>query len=178
MPELLKLALLENAIDFLLSSTEYAQKQRNPRAWKYSLIHLASSQELLLKTILEKEHWSLLFESVDKATLEAFQVGDFKSVSFDVLLQRLNNVSRIRIAAQDAKYLRDIQDMRNRLLHFAADLNLHQVRSIVARGINIFLDLYKEHLPQAYDEVLGAGYKPEAGPIRQIRKIKAEQDQA
>jgi hypothetical protein len=42
-----------------------------------------------MKAVLEKEHWSLLFENIDNANKEILSVGDFKSVDFNTALERL-----------------------------------------------------------------------------------------
>jgi len=86
--------LLENALDFILYAAEHV-KQDSPRSWKYALLHLISGIELLLKSRLELEHWSLLFQEVDKANESSFDSGDFRSVDFDSLIQRLSGISGI-----------------------------------------------------------------------------------
>ncbi len=73
----LTLTLVENAEDFLLEAVRYA-KASTARDWKYAILHLWSAMELLLKVLLEKEHWTLLFEDVNKASRVKLQAGDFQ----------------------------------------------------------------------------------------------------
>jgi len=65
----MKYTVLENGLDFVLNSInnltiasedttdEYAKK----RLIKYSLLHLSSGIELILKSRLLKEHWTYVF---------------------------------------------------------------------------------------------------------------------
>ena len=62
--ERIRLHLLENAFDYLLSAAEYASL-KSPRSWKYAILHLVAGIELLLKARLQQEHWSLLFQRVE-----------------------------------------------------------------------------------------------------------------
>ena len=63
----LTLSLIENSFDFLESSIKYSRGTEN-RDWKYALLNLASAIELMMKAILEQEHWSLLFEGREGVT--------------------------------------------------------------------------------------------------------------
>ena len=77
MADELKLSLVENAEDFLSEAVKYA-KAASPRDWKYATLHLWTALELLLKALLENEHWSLLFEDINKASGSAFLMRRMK----------------------------------------------------------------------------------------------------
>lgn len=142
MVEKLKLSLVENAIDFIKSAVHFS-KTDNPSHWKYALLHLASAIELIMKAILEKEHWSLLFEDVDTAAIEKLKTGDFKSVSYDTAINRIKRILGKPIN-KDEKYLQRIRELRNRIMHFSVEININELRSLIARGLNIFIRFYKE----------------------------------
>jgi hypothetical protein len=65
MTDELELSLIKNAEDFLVEAVKYA-KASSGRDWKYAVLHLWSALELLIKALLQEEHWSLLFEDVNK----------------------------------------------------------------------------------------------------------------
>lgn len=149
----LTLTLIENAEDFLLEAVRHC-KASTARDWKYAILHLWSALELLLKALLEKEHWTLLFENVDDASREKLQAGDFQSVRSDTALKRLHSIVGITIVSKDFKYLKKLRDLRNRSTHFATSFNVEQAKSLVARGISIFLNLQQQYLHETPDKTL------------------------
>lgn len=145
--ERLSLGLIDNALDYLLSAAEQA-KSESIRSWKYSLLHLTAAIELLMKARLEKEHWALLFAAPDQASQSALHSGDFKSVDFQTACSRLQNIVDIDMATEDLRQLDELRKLRNRAQHFAIDVDVGQVRSLLARGISFFLDFLRANLPQ------------------------------
>jgi len=69
-------------------------------------------------------------------------------------LGRLQSIVGITIEPKDLKYLKGLRDLRNRSTHFAVSLNLDQAKSLVARGISIFLNLQQQHLHETPDRTL------------------------
>lgn len=101
----LSFPLIDNALDFLLHAAEHV-KEESPRSWKYALLHLIAGVELLLKARLENEHWSLVFQEMEKANKEAFINGNFRSVDFDSLITRLSGISSVMISKEDKVLLK------------------------------------------------------------------------
>src|SRR6266700_2825820 len=97
MADELKLSLVENAEDFLSEAVKYA-KAASARDWKYATLHLWTALELLLKAVLENEHWSLLFEDVNKASRKTLAEGDFQTVRFDTALERIRGIVGITVS--------------------------------------------------------------------------------
>ena len=144
--ERIRLHLLENAFDYLLSAAEYASL-KSPRSWKYAILHLVAGIELLLKARLQHEHWSLLFQRVDQATEAILQSGTFISVDFDTACTRLQNIAGVIIAQLELEHLRELRGIRNRIQHFAIDIEIAQVISLVVRGLNFSLEFSRTNLP-------------------------------
>ena len=141
MTEKLSLTLIENSFDFLYRAIKYSKEKRD---WKYAVLNLANALELMMKTILEKEHWSLLFESIDSASREKLIKGDFQSVNFETSINRLKSIINFKLSTSDLKYLRKIRDIRNKITHFKFEINIEEIKSIVARGLGVFIKLYKK----------------------------------
>lgn len=135
--------MTENSFDFIDSAIKYAHSKES-RDWKYALLNLANGIELMMKAILEKEHWSLLFENINIASKDKLKTGEFKSVDFDTGLNRLKEIVGIPLPIRNERYLRKIRDFRNRITHFSVDINIEEVKSIVARGLNIFVFFYSK----------------------------------
>lgn len=148
----LKLSLIENSKDFIKSAIGYAQQEES-RAWKYAILNLASGIELIIKAILEKEHWSLLFENIDNASKEKLETGEFRSVDFGIAVNRLKTIIGIQISPKEDQYLKKIRNIRNRITHLSIEINLEELKSIVARGLSIYIELNKHVAEQeAADE--------------------------
>ena len=86
----IKMSLKENAIDFLNRAVELVsrveEKKESVSSLKYAIIFLTTALELLMKAILEKEHWCLVFKNLNKASREALREQDFESVDFNTAL--------------------------------------------------------------------------------------------
>jgi len=148
----LNLSLLQNACDFL-SDTINRATSKDKFTWKYAVLSLASALELIMKSVLYEEHWCLLFDNVDSASEDALKSGRFKSIDFETAQSRLEALAGVVLSERDKGYLRSIRDTRNRITHSQVDINIEQVKALVARGILVFLDLYKDpHLEDSYDE--------------------------
>ena len=66
------LNLLENGLDYIYEAVEpiFVAHKLSQHSWKYSVLHLYSGIELLLKERLRQEHWSLIFENVEKCKIK------------------------------------------------------------------------------------------------------------
>src|SRR2546427_574678 len=71
--------------------------------------------ELVFKERLHHEHWSLVFESVNKADKATYDSGDFTSVGFDACVERLRGICGVDIAPRDFAALKSLQKKRGRL---------------------------------------------------------------
>jgi len=141
------LSLLENALDYFLSSAEYAT-QDNIRSLKYSLLHAVASIELALKARLFKEHWSLIFTDVDKADMSALKSGDFKSADSQTVIERLRKIANVQISKGDLEDLNELRKVRNFIQHFALRINKPQVSSLIAKGFNFLVNFCDRELPE------------------------------
>ena len=128
MSKTLKFDLLENGVDYLLSGVEHLNA-KEARSHKYAILHLAAGVELILKHVIKEEHWSLLFEDPSKANKSNLDTGDFKSIEFESIWNRLKNVCGIDIGQSDHLTLKSLRNLRNRIQHFNVDINILAVRA-------------------------------------------------
>lgn len=142
--------LLENGLDFILSAVEYAARG-TPRDLKYAIMHLVDGMELLVKARLEREHWSLLFSQVDKASQVRLKSGDFKSVDFEQACERLKSICGVELDASRRKYLDDLRKRRNVARHYKIELDVYQVRSLLAQCLNVYRDFCEREFPDLAD---------------------------
>ena len=140
----MKITLIENALDFILSAVERARED-NDRSLKYAVLHLSDGIELILKERLRREHWSLLFADINKASENALTTGDFKSVDFDECVGRLGSISGLNMESHIG-LLRLLRHHRNKLQHFEYNASRDEVISILVKTWSFVLDFLHLYL--------------------------------
>jgi len=105
--------LVKNALEFMDESIN--QISSNP---KYSLINFYTALELFLKAKLLKEHWTLIIQRPENASLSSFNGGNFQSVTLKDLLDRLKNICGVNLHKNTTDCFDDLRNHRNRLVHF------------------------------------------------------------
>jgi ribosomal protein L32 len=137
-------SLLENGLDFLLSSLEHLTQASGrgdqKRSLKYALLHLCSGIELIFKERLRQEHWSLVFKDVNKADKQAYEAGDFPSVTFQEAQDRLTGICGIEISDKQHRQLKNLRDRRNQLEHFGALDSRPAVMASVSSMVSFVID--------------------------------------
>ncbi len=147
---------LENGLEFLLSSLEHLTAASSlattsaipatENAWnqkrhlKYALLHLCSSIEVLFKVRLKQEHWSLVFANVNKADNAAQDDGEFESVSFNDLMDRLVRICKIDLSEEQRRQLANLRIRRNRMEHYGAVDSLLAVTASVSTMVSFTVD--------------------------------------
>lgn len=141
----LEFDLVNNALDFLVSAVEHSLKD-DARSLKYAVLHLDASIELLLKSRLAKEHWSLIFDVPDKANTNSMKTGDFISVDIKSALKRLEGIAGIVMGDDTKKRILALRDLRNRIQHFSINVRAEAVKSLLAFGCNFVLNFCHQEL--------------------------------
>ncbi len=131
--ERLQLTLLDDSLDLLLSAAEAVSRDDGPRSLKEAVLHLGNGVELLVKARIAREHWSLIFADVDKASRDKLDAGDFASVDAPRALNRLEQIVGVPIGGRWNTHLKSLRQQRNRLTHFTATLDTAQTKSLVAK---------------------------------------------
>lgn len=106
-------SLVENAIDFMKVSLR--ELESSP---KYSVINFCSAVEIFFKARLMAEHWSLVVAKPETATLSKFKEGEFKSVTLDQAISRLENIAGEKFSKNSKTTFTTIREHRNKLIHF------------------------------------------------------------
>lgn len=133
--------LSENGCHFLRSTLDEIQRD-DQTGNRNAVIFVAAALEVLLKTRLAMEHWTLLFDDSARAKLSELKTGEFVSAQASKLVGRLNNVASLGL---DGDAPEKIFRLRNRLVHYAPPSNL-AVRVEVAIGLSFALDFIHDHL--------------------------------
>ncbi|HHY71951.1 MAG TPA: hypothetical protein GX497_01730 [Bacillus bacterium] len=112
----INLNMVENGLDFISKSIETVDKPDEDI--KYSLINLHAGIQLLLKEILYKEHWSLIFQNIETADIGKLKSGDFISVNHDTLIKRLQKIGGIKFDKNLLDMMDWLRKERNKTEHY------------------------------------------------------------
>ena len=140
----LQSSLLQNAYDYMLSASESVFRNEGPRSLKESVIHSANGLELVLKARLVSEHWSLIFQDVNNASIEHLTKADFVSVNFSTAVSRLKKIAGVSINKTSELHINNLRDLRNQLTHFNANLDPAQAKSLVAKTMAFCLEFCEQ----------------------------------
>jgi len=163
--EELKFTVLENGLDFIYTALDHLRGDPKPRDLKYAVLHLSAGVELLLKDRLRREHWSLVFEDIDKADLDAYSSGDFVGVNLKTSIQRLIKLCDVDISSDEQRSLFNLRKSRNRLEHFATVDSLTALKASSAGVLSFTLDFISTELD--VDEL----EENETNLLERIRKL-------
>lgn len=139
----LKLNLLENGIDFIRSgiNSHLLTDQGATEAHKYALLHLFAGVVLILKERLRREHSSLIFLKVEDVGSD-----DRPTVTVETLLQRLGACAGVSLDADDERLIRSVARLRNRIEHYAFEINLKETQFLAGRLCEFVFVFLKQHL--------------------------------
>lgn len=124
--------IVENALDFLEKSI--AEFESAP---KYALLHFYTALELILKARLFADHWTLIVDSADKASIQKLEKGEFQSVTLGKALTRLDLICNSRVPLDSQRCFEQLRQHRNKVAHFydidaQHDDDLRRLKSHVA----------------------------------------------
>ncbi len=149
MSEEVKFTVLENGLDFIYTALNHLKGEPKPRAIKYAVLHLSAGVELILKDRLRREHWSLVFDDVDKADLETYLSGDFISVNLKTSIQRLTKICDVDISSDEQRSLFNLRKSRNKLEHFASVDSSTALKASSSGVLSFTLDFISDEIDPA-----------------------------
>lgn len=145
--------LLENGLDFILSSANQLMQvndknteMENKRLLKYSLLHLFSGIELVLKYRLLQEHWTYVYADMNKASKKDFFDGNFQSASCEDLFIRLDRLCGIEIKQHIKNEVNKLKELRNKAMHFEISGNMKSIESHINKNITFIIRFITDHL--------------------------------
>lgn len=131
--------LLENAMDSLTEAIDYytnGKKYSDERCYKFCIIMLYHSAELILKEILVREHKTLIYEQVDD-----YRNGKgTKTIGLRTALTRVRNICDIDLLKYN-EALVNLADIRNKIQHYEAN---EEAEALISTIISAFSAI--EHL--------------------------------
>ncbi|OOM11005.1 hypothetical protein [Clostridium saccharobutylicum] len=135
------LTMLGNGLDFVINSiihlkeAEQESCKSKEKEIKYSLLHLSSGIELILKSRLYREHWTYIFSDMNKANKENLKNGSFKSVESAILIDRLKILCGIDIDNDSKNAFENLRKLRNQMEHFTINDNFPAVEACINKAL-------------------------------------------
>lgn len=169
--------LIGNALDFLQSAADNLaafETSSRPTDIKYGLLHLSAGIELLLKQRLTQEHWSLIFNDVNKASLTAYESANFTSVASADCITRLRSICGVDISSVHQKSLMGLRRLRNKVEHFGFQVSREEGLSIATKTWSFALDFIEDQLLRGLDEDKTAGWKTVKERMLQVEQFVAQ----
>ncbi|WP_327225141.1 hypothetical protein OG229_15800 [Streptomyces platensis] len=168
---------IPNGIDYLASVVDLlANHPDDPRALKYAVLHLHAAAEVLLKTRLQYEHWSLVFDDPRKATRRAFESGNFTSCSMAETVTRLTEIAHVTLTTKERSTLKNLGQDRNALQHYGLTHNARAIESRAGQCLDFLARFLKDELMPAMDAdmAMGADITDIKRRMEHIRTYRAE----
>ncbi len=171
--------LVENALDFFCEGIEYLD-ENEPRKLKYAVLHIASAVELILKARLEEEGWIHIFKDPYKADIKKYKSGNFRSVDFQDVLERLEVVCKVDLNVH-RPILDKLRLMRNRIQHFVFSGETIEITSVVVKAWSFLMDFIHNEIPDRLeeeqvkvDEIIGRMVKHQKYLEHRLDEIKVQ----
>lgn len=140
--------MLENGMDFIISGISYLQRAElkneeeniQGRELKYALLHLSSGIELVFKSRLYIEHWTYIFEDMNKASKKSYEDGSLKTVDSNTAIDRLERLCGYSFDEKQKDHLKKLREARNRFEHGYINNNPRAIESIINKAVEVIAD--------------------------------------
>lgn len=138
--------LMENAKSFLLESLLKAHDADDkPEEWKFAILHLVQTIELLFKQRLSQEHPSLVYSNVDKQGL---------TVTLSHAERRLESIAKVSFKKGDKTAVRRALRLRNRIVHYEFELNAEASKANFSRLLGFLAEFANRELDLELSELI------------------------
>lgn len=137
----MSLTMLENGLEFIIDSVKKLKSLEKHNCnneiskVKYSLLHLSSGIELILKHRLYIEHWTYIFSDMNKASKDALNDGSFQSIEYSKSIERLERLCSITIEKKDKEAFENLRKCRNQMEHFTIKVNITYITACTNKAL-------------------------------------------
>lgn len=147
---IIKFSLLENSNSFLKESINNVKDARTDKIkWKFSILHLVQSLELLLKEVLRRKNTLLLYENID--TQE-------HTITISKALERITNSLFFEETIITNKEIRKIKHaivLRNKITHQNLNENVEYLTSKYFEVLSIISYIHSSILKTEFGFIIG-----------------------
>jgi|GEM_PF-224775 len=146
----IEFSILENGLDFIHEAAKKLQELQSvtevddiKRLLKYAVLHTSSGIELILKHRLHAEHWTYVFQDMNKADEKTLNNGELKSTDSSTTVERLKKLCQITLDFKD-KY-KNLRNFRNKMEHFSFKVNDVAIKNTLQFSISMIVNFICKH---------------------------------
>ena len=144
--------MLENGLDFILDAAKQLKLaeetkdniERN-RAIKYSLLHLLSGIELVMKARLFLGDWTYIFADMNKANKKDYINGNLKTVEYSNCVDRLERLCGLTFTEKDKKAFEDLRKRRNCVEHFKVQDSVYSMETVINHALSATMNFLHDN---------------------------------
>jgi len=149
--------MLENGLDFILDAAKqlkYAEETKDEierdRAIKYSLLHLLSGIELVMKARLFLGDWTYIFADMNNANKKDLFDGTLKTVDYSKCVERLERLCGLTFTEKDKKAFEDLRKRRNCVEHFKVQDNIYAMETVINHALSATINFLHDNNEEFY----------------------------
>lgn len=143
-------ALVSHGLQFLRSSATFLST--SPSQTTFSILHFAVGLELLLKSRLFQEHWSLIAAAPHSTQWSAIKDGDFQSVQARDLLPVLSRILGENFSPATEAAFKEVLRHRNRSIHFLPKDDLVSTAGDLCKGWYHLVELLRHRWRSSFED--------------------------
>lgn len=174
--------LITNALSFLRRSIDTGATAPEQQHLAFAITDLAVAVEVLMKSRLAREHWTLILNNPDKATPAAVLAGSATTVTAEQAFGRLVGVAGLGWLSGHKAQVVDLARLRDRVVHSTAGTMRPQALAACwGAGLSFavsFLDkefrgqvdsMVEENVEQTLDVM-----RPRVAELRHMREVRMQ----
>jgi hypothetical protein len=137
-----KFDLDQNAISFAEEAIKNAvSAESDTSRWKFAILFIVQSIELSLKSALQNEHPSLIWDNIDKP--------EKKTVTLELAAARLDTICKVKISSEDRLTIATASKIRNQIIHYQINAEARQLKLMFSKLISFLEVFHAENLDEA-----------------------------
>ena len=147
----MELNIIENALDSLSEAICYyesGKKYGDSGRYKFCILLLSHSAELLLKQVLYEQHEAFIYENIDDIKIgskEPYTIG------FRLALKRVKNICGLNMGMYYS-YLEKLAEVRNEIQHYKFSISEEKCLSIVTPAFSAIEYIMHDILGRKFDD--------------------------
>lgn len=145
-------SMLENGLDFILDAAnllknaeDASDAEEKEKALKYSMLHLSSGIELMMKFRLYIDNWTYIFADMNKADKHKLNSGDLITVDYERCIERLYSLCNVKISDNNKRYFKSLRVNRNKIEHFITDASTEAIEASINNALTATLVFLQEN---------------------------------
>lgn len=164
-------SLIENAMDSLNEAIDLYKEGKthtDTSRYKFCVLLLAQSAELILKEVLYQEHEILLYEDIDN-----FCESNPTTVGFKKALQRIKDICKIDLHRY-YQYLDELREIRNKIQHYKFTIEEDLCNKTIVQAFSSIEYIVVNVLEKTFDDFGYYIFRERINDLHEITEVYAQ----